>query len=149
MTVSLDSGTSENEDAEMMRTGTTLAASLLLLAACAGTEDDRYGRIIADSTPPSPELRALLAKGATRVAYDPASIRYAEISNVATFKDGLQGVCVRADSKNVKGLYTGVHNIGIPLRDGKPIGGELDHPICNRTDVPWHKFPELENLGRK
>jgi hypothetical protein len=133
----------------MKKTGMTLAASLMLLAACAGTEGDEYGEIIARSTPPSPALRALLAKGAAKVAYDPASIRNAEISNVATFADGLQGVCVRADSKNVKGVYVGVHNIGIPLRDGKPIGGELDHPICNRSDVPWNKFPELDALGRR
>ncbi len=131
----------------MMKPGMALMAVLLSLAACA--EGDRYGEIIARSTPPSPELRAELARGAAKVAYDPGSIRSAEISNVATFKDGLQGVCVRADSKNVKGNYTGVHNIGLPLRDGKVIGGTLDHPICNRADVPWQKFPELEQLGRK
>lgn len=131
----------------MMKPGMALMAALLSLAACA--EGGRYGEIIARSTPPSPELRAELAQGATKVAYDPGSIRYAEISNVATFKDGLQGVCVRADSKNVKGNYTGVHSIGLPLRDGKVIGGTLDHPICNRADVPWQKFPELEQLGRK
>lgn len=133
----------------MRKTGMTVAASLLLLAACAGAEGDRYGEIIARSTPPSPELRALMVEGARKVAYDPASIRYAEISNVADFGKGVQGVCVRADSKNVKGVYTGVHSIGIPLRDGKPVGGELDHPICNRDDVPWNKFPELDALGRK
>lgn len=133
----------------MKKTGTTLAASLLLLAACAGAEGDRYGEIIARSTPPSPALRALLVEGARKVAYDPTSIRYAEISNVADFGKGMQGVCVRADSKNVKGVYTGVHSIGMPLRDGKPIGGDLDHPICNRDDVPWNKFPELDALGRK
>lgn len=133
----------------MKKTGMTLAASLLLLAACAGAEGDRYGEIIARSTPPSPALRALLVEGARKVAYDPASIRYAEISNVADFGKGMQGVCVRADSKNVKGVYTGVHSIGMPLRDGKPIGGDLDHPICNRDDVPWNKFPELDALGRK
>ena len=131
----------------MTRTGLALAAALLALAACA--EHDRYGEIIARSTPPSPELRALMVEGARKVAYDPASIRYAEISNVADFGKGVQGVCVRADSKNVKGVYTGVHSIGIPLRDGKPVGGELDHPICNRDDVPWNKFPELDALGRK
>ena len=133
----------------MRKTGMTVAASLLLLAACAGAEGDRYGEIIARSTPPSPELRALMVEGARKVAYDPASIRYAEISNVADFGKGVQGVCVRADSKNVKGVYTGVHSIGIPLRDGKPVSGELDHPICNRDDVPWNKFPELDALGRK
>ncbi len=133
----------------MKKTGMTLAASLLLLAGCASQEGDRYGEIIARSTPPSPELQALLVEGAARVAYDPASIRYAEISNVADFGNGVQGVCVRADSKNVKGVYTGVHSIGIPLRDGKPIGGELDHPICNRSDVPWNKFPELDALNGK
>ena len=129
-----------------MKTGIILAASLLALGACA--EGDRYAQIIAKSTPPSPELRALLVEGAKKVAYDPASIRSAEISNVADFGKGLQGVCVRADSKNVKGVYTGVHSIGLPLRDGKPVGGELDHPICNRHDVPWNAFPELDQLGK-
>lgn len=138
---------SDSEDGQMTRTGLALAAALLALAACA--EHDRYGEIIARSTPPSPELRAALASGAERVAYNPASIRHAEISNVATFKDGVQGVCVRADSKNVHGTYTGVRNVGLPMRDGKVIGGTLDHPICNRADVPWQKFPELEKLGRK
>ncbi|MFC3568514.1 hypothetical protein [Paracoccus simplex] len=130
-----------------MKLGLIFAGSLLLLAAC-GVRDE-YGEIIARSTPPSAALRAELAAGAARLAYDPASIRNAEISNVASFGDGVQGVCVRADSKNVSGIYTGVHNIGIPLRDGKPAGGTLDHPICNRSDVPWHKFPELERLGAK
>ncbi|MDQ7260972.1 hypothetical protein NM680_04050 [Paracoccus sp. PS-1] len=130
-----------------MKLGLTLAGGALLLAGCAGT--DRYGDIIARSVPPSDSLKAEIVKGAERLVYDPASIRYAEISNVATFADGLQGVCVRADSKNVSGVYVGVHNIGIPIRDGKPAGGSLDHPICNRTDVPWHKFPELERLGAR
>lgn len=130
----------------MTKTGMTLAASLLLLGACA--QGDRYGTIIANSTPPSAALKAQIVQGAARVAYDPASIRYAEISNVASFSDGVQGVCVRADSKNVEGNYMGVRNIGLPMRDGKIIGGTLDHPICNRADVPWNKFPELDALGR-
>lgn len=122
------------------------AGTVLALAACAAS--DRYSEVIAQSQPPSAALRAQLAQGAEKLVYDPASIRKAEISNVASFPDGLQGVCVRADSKNVEGNYMGVRNIGLPMRDGKIIGGTLDHPICNRADVPWNKFPELDALGR-
>ena len=124
----------------------TIGGSLALLAACAA--QDRYGEVIARSVPPSEALKAEIVKGAEQLIYDPTSIRKAEISNVATFSDGLQGVCVRADSKNVSGRYIGVRSIGIPIRDGKLAGGTLDHPICNRDDVPWRAFPELE-LGPK
>ncbi|MTH76889.1 hypothetical protein [Paracoccus aestuariivivens] len=127
-----------------MRYEATLISALLLLAACNPT--DEYSQVIAKSNPPSAELKAEIVKSAKQLIYDPASIRNAEISNVATFSDGLQGVCVRADSKNVSGEYIGVHSIGIPIRNGKLSGGNLDQPICNRPDVPWQKFPELERL---
>ncbi|SFY41456.1 hypothetical protein SAMN04244548_04318 [Paracoccus pantotrophus] len=116
----------------------------LLLAAC--TASDNYSEIIARSTPPSAALKAEIVAGAKELIYDPASIRDAEISNVATLPDGLQGVCVRADSKDVSGRYLGVHSIGIPIRDGKIAGGSLDHPLCDRSDIQWQPFPELERL---
>ncbi|SMO51324.1 hypothetical protein [Paracoccus laeviglucosivorans] len=130
-----------------MRNSLILMGAALLLAAC--NTADNYGQVIAASTPPDAALRAEIVKGAEQLIYDPASIRKAEISNVATFRDGVQGVCVRADSKNVSGVYVGVRSIGIPLRDGRIAGGTLDHPICNRKDVPWQPFPELERLPAK
>lgn len=116
-----------------------------LLAACT-QGGDKYGPIIANSVPPTADLKAQLVAGAKSLIYDPASIKDAEISNVATFTADLQGVCVRADSKNVDGNYMGVRSMGVPIRDGKVFGGLLEHPICNRADVTWHKFPELDHL---
>lgn len=131
----------------MMQKRLVLIAGSLLLAACAAS--DNYAELIARSTPPSAALKAQIVAGAEALIYDPSSIRGAEISNVATLPDGLQGVCVRADSKNVEGRYIGRHSIGIPIRDGKIDGGTLDHAICNREDVHWQPFPELENLPKK
>lgn len=125
-----------------------LVGVALLLAGCAQGTDD-YGPIIAKSVPPSPELKAQILAGAKELIYDPASIKDAEISNVATFSKDLQGVCVRADSKNVDGNYMGVRSMGVPIRDGKAFGGILEHPICNREDVTWHKFPELDRIKAK
>ncbi|MBD9529846.1 hypothetical protein [Paracoccus sp. PAR01] len=124
-----------------------LAAGLLTLAAC--TTTDTYSDAIAKSVPPSAAVKAVIVAGAESLIYDPSSIRKAEISNVATLPDGLQGVCVRADSKNVSGNYIGVHSVGIPIRDGKLAGGALDHAICNRKDLTWQPFPELEKLPAK
>ncbi len=135
-------------DGEMiMRQRLVLITGTLLLTACAAT--DNYGDVIARATPPDAALKAQIVAAAQELIYDPSSIRDAEISNVATLPDGLQGVCVRADSKDVSGNYLGVHSIGVPIRDGKVAGGSLDHPICDRPDVQWQPFPELENLRRK
>lgn len=123
-----------------------LSASMLLgLAACAVDGED-YAKAIANSVPPSAELRANIVKDAQQIIYDPASIRQAEISNLATLSDGTQGVCVRADSKNVAGRYIGVHNMGVKVEDQKPDGAALEHPLCNRPDVKWNPFPELERM---
>lgn len=130
-----------------MRPFPVLTAGLLMLSACAAS--DKYARIIADSTPPSPAIKLQLVGKAKDLLYDPASVRDAEISNVATLPDGLQGVCVRADSKNVDGVYIGRQNLGIAIRDGKLQDGTLNHPICNRADVAWQPFPELNTLDRR
>ena len=70
---------------------------------------------------------------------------------VKLFEDA--GIIERHDFREGRARYEQVpeshHDHLINLRDGKVIGGTLDHPICNRADVPWQKFPELEQLGRK
>lgn len=130
-----------------MRMLPVLTAGVLALTACAAS--DKYTQVIADSTPPSESIRLQLVGKAKDLLYDPASVRAAEISNVATFPDGLQGVCVRADSKNVDGVYVGRQSMGIAIRDGKLQDGTLNHPICNRSDVPWQPFPQLNALGKR
>lgn len=130
-----------------MRTFSILAVGLLAVSAC--TAPDQYAQVIADSTPPSASIKAQLVGKAKDLLYDPASVRGAEISNVATLPDGLQGVCVKADSKNVDGVYVGRNNMGIAIRDGKLQDGTLNHPICNRADIKWQPFPELNALGRR
>lgn len=94
-------------------------------------------------------MRAELARGAAKVAYDPGSIRSAEDLECRDLQGRAAGRLRAGRQQERQGNYTGVHNIGLPLRDGKVISGTLDHPICNRADVPWQKFPELEQLGRK
>lgn len=121
------------------------AAVMLGLAACTTGGED-YAAAIASSVPPSAELRANIVKNAQQIIYDPAAVRDAEISNLATLSDGTQGVCVRADSKNVAGRYVGVHNMGVAVQDGKPGAAAIEHPLCNRTDLTWHPFPELEKM---
>ncbi|SMG51714.1 hypothetical protein [Paracoccus sp. J56] len=128
-----------------MQSKVILIVGPLLLAAC--TISSNYDEAIARSTPPGAALRTEIVAGAKELVYDPASIRNAEISNVASLPDGLQGVCVRADSKDVSGRYLGVHSIGIPIRDGKIAGGKLDPSLCNLPDITWHPFPELERLS--
>lgn len=128
-----------------MRLIAVLACGIMLLSAC--STPDKYTKVIAASKPPSPALKAQIVAGAKTLLYDPTSVKDAEISNVATFPSGTQGVCVRADSKNVKGIYVGPKTMGLAMRDGKLIDGTLEHPICNRDDVPWQPFPELNALG--
>lgn len=130
-----------------MRLIAVLACGISLLSAC--SSPDKYTEVIAASQPPSPALKAQIVTGAKKLLFDPASVKDAEISNVATFPSGGQGVCVRADSKNVKGVYVGPQIMGLAMRDGKLIDGTLNHPICNRIDVPWQPFPELNALARR
>lgn len=121
------------------------AAGLLGLAAC--TPTDPYAGIVARSVPPSAEIRAGIVRDAKEIVHDPASIRDAKISNVATFADGTQGLCVRADVKNAQGVYLGAHNMGLRIRDGKRDVAALEHPLCDRDDITWHPFNELNAKG--
>lgn len=130
-----------------MRLIAVLACGMMLLSAC--STPDKYTEVIAASKPPSPALKAQIVAAAKTLLYDPTSVKDAEISNVASFADGVQGVCVRADSKNVNGVYVGPQTMGLKMRDGKLVDGTLNHAICNRIDVPWAALPELNALARR
>ncbi|AGT07658.1 hypothetical protein [Paracoccus aminophilus] len=124
------------------------ALGALFLAGCA--PQDKYASVIAGSVPPSAEVKAKIVRNAKAIVYDPSSIRGAEISNMATFADGTQGVCVKADVKNAQGKYLGVHTMGVALNDDPHLAANaLQHPVCDRADVTWHPFPELNHLKKR
>lgn len=120
---------------------------LLMLANCATVADD-YSAVIAASQPPSPSIRSQIVRDARDYLVDPYSVRDAEISNVATFSDGSQGVCVKANARNRMGGYSGRQTLAITIHNGVLSGNIPNHPLCQRPDVPWRPFPELEALAQ-
>jgi hypothetical protein len=126
----------------------TIAACVTIgsLNACTVTPPEDYSDAIAASVPPSASLKAKIVRDARTFLADPYSVRDAGISNVATFNDGSQGVCVRANVKNKMGGYTGRQNLAIIIRNDVLVGNIPKHRLCARPDVPWNDFPELEAL---
>lgn len=116
------------------------------LSACTTPPPEDYSGAIAASVPPSPTLKAKIVRDARTFLADPYSVRDAGISNVATFNNGSQGVCVRANAKNKMGGYTGRKNLAVIIRNGVLVGNIPNHRLCARPDVPWNDFPELEAL---
>lgn len=114
------------------------------LSACAAPYD--YSGEIATSVPPSAALRAQIVDAARDYLIDPYSVRDAEISNVATFRDGTQGVCVKANTRNRMGGYTGRQTLAVLFNNGVFLNSFPNHPLCMRPDVTWRGFPELEAL---
>ena len=116
------------------------------LSACAAAPPEDYAGAIAASVPPSKSIKSQIVRDARTFLVDPYSVRDAGISNVATFSNGTQGVCVRANSKNRSGGYTGRQNLAVIIQNGVLVGNVPNHPLCLRPDVPWRKFSELEAL---
>lgn len=128
---------------------TTIAAAsfvLALVTSSAGQQYDPYGAAIANSVPPSRAVRAIIVEAARNLLFDPYSVRDAQISNVADFGNGTQGVCVLANSKNRFGGYTGRQSHAITMSGTILINDQINHPLCARPDIKWHAFPELEAL---
>jgi len=124
--------------------------SVLILATalfgCDTQPAENYSGAIAASVPVSPSIKAQIVRDARDWLADPYSVRDAEISNVATFANGTQGVCVKANSKNKMGGYTGRQSMAISIRSGQLSGHTLNNPLCARPDVVYRPFPELEAL---
>ncbi|WP_205747888.1 hypothetical protein [Devosia sp. FKR38] len=112
----------------------------------AGQTYDPYAAAIANSVPPSRAVRAAIVEAARNILFDPYSVRDAQISNVADFGNGTQGVCVLANAKNQFGGYTGRQSHAITMSGSLLLSQQTNHPLCARPDVKWHKFPELEAL---
>jgi len=129
----------------MKKTVATLFVALTV-ANCAPPED--YAGAIAASKPASASIKQQIVQDARDFLADPYSVRDAEISNVATFSNGSQGVCVRANAKNKLGGYTGRQTMAITIRNGVLAGHTMNHPLCARPDILWMPFPELEALAQ-
>jgi hypothetical protein len=88
--------------------------------------------------------------------YDPFSIRKAELSKVVTVEGGggtptRRLLCVRYDSKNRKGEWTGVETHLVTISAGNTLMSSIIVPStempCDR--VEYGPFPEAENLKRR
>lgn len=91
-------------------------------------------------------VKVVIVIGVCELIYNLVLICNVEIFNVVILFGGGQGVCVCVDSKDVLGCYIGVYSFGILLWDGKIVGGSFDYLICDRVDVYWQFFLELEVL---
>lgn len=129
-----------------MKKTVAVLLTTLALANCVPAVD--YSGPIAAARPASASIKAQIVRDARDFLLDPYSVRDAEISNVATFADGTQGVCVKANTKNAMGGYTGRQVLAINIRNGVLSGNTPNHPLCSRPDVQWHPFPELEALAK-
>ena len=130
-----------------LRAAIALASfSVALITSSVGQPYDPYAAAIANSTPPSRAVRAAIVEAARNLLFDPYSVRDAQISNVADFGNGTQGVCVLANSKNRFGGYTGRQSHAITMSGIILLKEEANHPLCARPDIKWHAFPELEAL---
>lgn len=115
-----------------------------VLSNCAPQVD--YSGPIANAVPPSASIKSQIVRDARDLLLNPYEIRDAEISNVATFADGTQGVCVKANVQNAFGGYTGRQSMAINIRNGILVGNTMNSPLCARPDVTYRPFPELEAL---
>ncbi|MFT6535434.1 MAG: hypothetical protein ACJAQU_000326 [Loktanella salsilacus] len=119
--------------------------AVALLSNCAPAVD--YSGPIANAVPVSASIKSQIVRDARDLLLDPYSIRDAEISGVATFADGSQGVCVKANARNAMGGYSGRQSMAINIRNGVLVGHTDDSPLCARPDVTYQPFPELEALA--
>lgn len=120
-----------------------IALSLLALAAGCQTAAQQ----IEAQTPPTADVRRQIVEGAKKIAYDPYSIRDAEISNMVPYhKPGEFVVCVKANAKNLYGAYTGQQGTLIGFTKYKAVSALANHPMCRMESIRYHPFPELEAL---
>lgn len=123
---------------------TALLVVVLALSSCGPQEN--YSGAIAAAVPASKSIKSQIVQDARNLLLDPYSVRDAEISYVATFSDGTQGVCVRANTKNALGGYVGRRSMAITIRNGRLASSVVNHPLCSRPDIRWQPFKQLEAL---
>lgn len=98
---------------------------------------------------PSPQIKQSLLNAARDYLFDPGSIRDAEISNVFVWNDiqDTKAVCVKFNSKNRLGGYTGRSTNLVQISKDNKILGAIDNwPGCYNSALKWHQFPEANGL---
>jgi hypothetical protein len=92
--------------------------------------------------------RAQVAAYLRKTLKDPYTVRDAEISAPTTIFVGLvnggsaPGVCLKMNSKNSFGAYTGLQIHAVAMRNGEVTGmGEPLFDTCR--NVTWSPFPEI------
>lgn len=123
-----------------------LAAVTAALSSCVTQQD--VDRVMASQRPPSAAVKANITRDARNYLLDPYSVRDAEISSVmdATPDGKLQFVCVRANTKNAMGGYTGRSTISVRLVGVNPVSTNPNAAACGMPLLRWYPFKELENL---
>ncbi|MBB4067156.1 hypothetical protein [Gellertiella hungarica] len=117
----------------------------VVLTGCVTQEQIK--KINASARPATASEKALIVSAARDYLIDPYSVRDAEISDVRTLLDtGYLAVCVKANSKNRMGGYTGRTATSVRFKDGKIVGALQDAPGCYMPEVKYYSFPELEAL---
>lgn len=135
-----------------MRAFVILAASALALAGCQtqqqATTANKVDQIIANAKPASPAVKAALIEGAREALKDPYSIRDPQISFVVKpFPDqSIEVVCVRFNSKNDFGGYSGRTSMAVRLKNSQIIAWRQEDPVCYHPAVKWYPFPEVKRL---
>jgi len=133
----------------MMRTVRNLFFLVIVgvLAGCVASVDAWDAHMVA-AKPPTPELKKVLLEAARDRLFDPGSIRDAEISNVFLFnaKYNTHAVCVKFNSKNRMGGYTGRVTWGIIVKDNQPTDMAVNWYACQNKWLKWQIFKEANGL---
>ncbi|TPW26399.1 hypothetical protein [Pararhizobium mangrovi] len=120
---------------------------LLALAVSGCVTQEQVNALMETQRPPSAQQKSVIVNAARNYAYDPYSIRDAEISDVMTLNNkGLKAVCIKANAKNQLGGYTGRTATSVQLLDGQAVSPTPNDPACSYPQLRYHPFPELENL---
>ncbi|WP_171900698.1 hypothetical protein [Stappia indica] len=122
-----------------------VCVSAIMLAGCQSTAE--FQASIDGAKPAPASIKAAIVDAARDQLFDPYSIRDAEISYMQLNKtNGVHWLCVKANSKNRLGGYTGRQSVEVNIRNGKLIGSLENSPACNNSSLKWQRFPQLEAL---
>lgn len=131
-------------------------AVAVILSGCAATPNET-------NVGPYPTAYRELAREYLRKSlFDPYSVRDAQIATPKMGQILIEGtlrheagwtVCVRANSKNRMGAYTGIKDTALLIRDGRVLGSESDpthYTVRNDcADAKYESFSELEEQPRQ
>lgn len=123
-----------------------LTVGLVALAVSGCVTREQVDGVLASQRPPTASEKAAIVNAARDVLFDPYSVRDAEISNVVSLGNGAEAVCVKLNSKNRVGGYTGRTANFVRLYNGRPVSLQEKAPFCLEPSLDYRKFSELEAM---